>query len=82
MGVLITMFDPPPGVIDAANHGGLYEWPVNGQTFPKAQVITIADLLAGRRPQIPPPMLPYIQAIRATPNASEQASLFGEADAI
>jgi hypothetical protein len=35
MGVLITMSDPTSGVIDAANHGGLYEWPVNGRTFPK-----------------------------------------------
>ena len=38
------MADPTPGVIDAANHGGLYEWPVNHQTFPKIQVIMIADL--------------------------------------
>ncbi len=82
MGVLITMADPPRGVIDAANHGGLYEWPVNHQTFPKVQVITIADLLAGRRPQMPPPMLPYIQAARAAAVAPEQVTLFGDADAV
>jgi hypothetical protein len=45
MGVLITMAEPPRGVIDAANHGGVYTWPVNGQMFPRVQVITVADLL-------------------------------------
>jgi hypothetical protein len=64
MGVLITMADPTSGVIDAANHGGLYEWPINGQAFPKIQVITIADLLRGQRPSTPPLMLPYVQASR------------------
>jgi hypothetical protein len=29
---------------------------------------------------MPPPMLPYIQAAKAAPNAPEQASLFGDAD--
>lgn len=82
MGVLITMADPTSGVIDAANHGGFYAWPVNHQTFPKIQVITIADLLGGKRPSMPPPMLPYVQATRGAPSAPEQASLFGDADAV
>jgi DNA modification methylase len=29
MGVLITMAEPTRGVLDAANHGGTYTWPVN-----------------------------------------------------
>jgi hypothetical protein len=45
MGILITMAEPPRGVIDAANHGGVCTWPVNGQMFPRVQVITVADLL-------------------------------------
>jgi hypothetical protein len=80
MGVLITMSDPTSGVIDAANHDGLYEWTVNGQTFPKIQVITIADLPGGKRPSMPAPMLPHIQATRAAPSAPEQVSLFGDAE--
>jgi hypothetical protein len=35
MGVLITMAEPTPGVLDAVNHGGTYTWPVNGQTYPR-----------------------------------------------
>jgi hypothetical protein len=37
MGVLITMAEPARGVIDAANHGGVYTWPVNGQMFPESR---------------------------------------------
>lgn len=35
MGVLITMAEPTPGVLDEVNHGGTYTWPVNGQTYPR-----------------------------------------------
>jgi hypothetical protein len=52
------MADPPRGVTGAANHGGVDTWPVNGQAFPRVQVITIADLLAGRRPSTPQLTLP------------------------
>lgn len=78
MGVLITMAEPSRGVADAANHGGVYTWPVNGQTFPRVQVVTVADLLAGRRPRMPQLLLPYVSATRAVPEAV-QMGLFGEA---
>jgi DNA modification methylase len=78
MGVLITLADPPRGVIDAANRGGVYQWPVNGQTFPRLQVITVAELLAGRRPTMPQLMLPYVTTPKALPE-SLQMELFGKA---
>ena len=65
MGVLITMAEPSPGVLDAVDHGGTYTWPLNNQSYPRVQVITIKQLLAGARPKMPPPLLPYIQAARA-----------------
>jgi site-specific DNA-methyltransferase (adenine-specific) len=65
MGVLIAMTEPTPGVLDAVNHGGTYTWAINGQSYPRVQVITIADLLRGKRPETPPPVLPYIQAAKA-----------------
>jgi hypothetical protein len=61
MGVLITMAQPSKGVLDAVAHGGSYTWPVNGEIFPRVQVITIAQLLKGERPHAPGPLLPYIQ---------------------
>jgi site-specific DNA-methyltransferase (adenine-specific) len=77
MGVLITMATPTRGVLDAVDHGGTYTWPVNGQTFPRVQVITVADLLAGKRPRMPQLMLPYIQASRAVPQP-DQMDLFAD----
>ncbi len=65
MGVLITMADPTPGVLDAVNHGGTYTWPINGQTFPRVQVITVRDLLKHKRPDMPTLMMPYGQAPKA-----------------
>jgi hypothetical protein len=82
MGVLITMTEPTQGVLDAVNHGGVYTWPVNTQVYPRVQVITIADLIHGRRPNMPPPILPYIQAARAEQPTSSQMTLYGETAAM
>ena len=65
MGVLVTMEPPTRGVTDAADHGGSYTWPPNGQMFPRIQVITVAELLAGKRPVTPPLLLPYVAAVKA-----------------
>lgn len=73
MGVLITMADPSPGVLDAVNHGGTYTWPINNSVFPHIQVITIKELLKGGRPKMPTLMLPYIQA-RQAPASGAQAA--------
>lgn len=65
MGILITLAEPTKGVIEAINRGGTYNLPVNGQPFPRLQVITVAELLAGKRPKMPATLLPYIQAAKA-----------------
>jgi len=75
MGVLITMTEPTPGVLDAVNHGGTYMWPINGQSYPRAQIITIAALLKGLRPDMPAALLPYIQAAKALPPTPPQMSI-------
>ena len=65
MGVLITMAEPTRGILDAVNHAGTYTLPVfNDQTFPKVQIITVAQLLKGERPKMPQTILPYIQATK------------------
>ncbi len=66
MGVLITMDKATPGMVDAANHGGSYTWPVNGGTFPRVQLITVAQLLKGEQPNLPPVLTPYLKATRHT----------------
>ena len=65
-------------MIDATDHGGTYRWPINGQTFPGVQMATIEGLLAGRKPQTPPSLLPYIAAFRRRGPVAEQLPLDSE----
>lgn len=62
MGVLIVQHPPTRGMLDAARHGGRYTHPANGQEFPRIQIITTDQLLAGERPVMPPVFAPYVQA--------------------
>lgn len=74
MGIFITLAPPTRGVTDAINHGGLWEHPANGQTFPILQHVTIKDLMHGNRPQLPPTMFkPYIEAKKQKPKAQNDA---------
>ncbi len=80
MGVLITMVPPTPGMVEAANHSGSYTWPVNGQSFPRVQIITVPELLNFQRPKMPPPLIPYISAVRRTKAKPDQPSMFDAED--
>ena len=71
MGVLITMDRATPGMIDAANHGGSYTWPINEATFPRVQLITVAQLLKGEQPSLPPVLTPYLKAPRHAAKADQ-----------
>jgi DNA modification methylase len=75
MGVLITMADPTAGILDAVDHGGTYTWPINGQTFPRVQVITVSELLTGKRPSIPTLIMPYGHAQKAPAEPSDQLTI-------
>jgi hypothetical protein len=44
MGILVT-FAEPTRVLDAADRGGSYPWPVNQQVFPRVHVATVTELL-------------------------------------
>ncbi|MDO7881198.1 DNA methyltransferase [Salinibacterium soli] len=65
LGVLITQTDPTAGMIDEVNHSGSYTHPASGQIYPRLQIITTAELMSGKRPQLPPTVLPYIAASRS-----------------
>lgn len=79
MGVLITNARPTRGMIDEANHAGSYRHPHYAEAFPRIQLITVSELLSGKRPRMPATVLPYIQAFRAKTPA-DQASLFENTD--
>lgn len=75
MGVLVTISKPTPGMKDAGDHAGTYTWPFNDQQFPKIQLLTVSELLSGSRPQMPPPLTPYIKAQRFQAPPPDQLSL-------
>lgn len=62
-------------MVDEANHAGTYQHPHYAEAYPRIQLITVDELLSGKRPRMPATMLPYIQALRATTPA-DQPSLF------
>lgn len=64
MGVFICLGEPTRGMIEVANGSGSYAWPVDGRSFPKVQILSVADLLAHKKPAMPTPFLPYVQARR------------------
>lgn len=75
MGILITQHEPTRGMLDEVNHSGSYIHPANGQAFPRLQIITTTELLAGKRPNLPGTSLPYIAASKADAK-STSAALF------
>lgn len=64
MGVFVCMNEPTKGIIEAANHSGTYNHPANAQRFPKVQILSVQDLIDGKRPNMPTALLPYFQAQR------------------
>ncbi len=54
IGVLITMQDPTPDMKTEAVTAGFYESATWGQKYPKVQLLTVADLLAGKKVEMPP----------------------------
>jgi DNA modification methylase len=74
MGLFIMLNKPTKGMMEVVDHSGTYTVPMTGTSFPKVQIVTIAELLAKQYPKIPTAILPYI---KASPKAgSEPISLF------
>jgi DNA modification methylase len=74
MGIFVCMRQPTNAMYEAANHSGIYRYPVNGQSYPRVQIISVGELLAGKRPNLPTALLPYFQAQRRY-EAPEQLTL-------
>lgn len=53
MGVLVTLRPGSKGVTDAINHGGTYKHPSVAKPFPRLQHITVAELLEGKKLNLP-----------------------------
>ncbi|MGI8752066.1 MAG: DNA methyltransferase [Acidimicrobiales bacterium] len=62
MGLLIVLDEPTRGMRDVTGRSGTYVNPFNGNEYPKLQIVTVPQLLAGTKPKMPEAILPYVQA--------------------
>jgi len=53
MGIFITLNEPTEPMKQAAFEANHYQSPTWGHKYPKIQIITIAELLSGKKPEIP-----------------------------
>jgi len=60
IGVLITLAPPTQGMKTQAAAAGSYE--AAGKKYPRVQILTVADILKGKRPQMPPKTSPFAGA--------------------
>lgn len=67
MGLLIVMDTVTPGMVEVARKSGTYRLALTGQEYPKVQILTVDELLAGRKPRLPAAFLPYLTAQRFAP---------------
>jgi DNA modification methylase len=77
MGIFLMRGEPTAGIRDAASHAGTYTWPLNGQVYPKIQVLTVAQLVNGIRPVLPPQVQPYGRRAKAVRMLDAAALLSG-----
>lgn len=75
LGVLVTMNAPTRGMVDAANHTGSWEHPANGQKFPKIQIVSVPQIVAGERFDLPL-IINAFKAARKDAPATETDTLF------
>jgi len=78
IGVLLTLEEPTKPMRTEAASAGFYTSPWG--THPKLQIVTVGDLLEGRRLDIPPvrqTSVTYKRAPKAAPKAAEQRAMFG-----
>lgn len=66
MGIFVCLGKPTKGMRDVANKSGSFTYELSGAKYPRIQVLTIAELLTGKRPQMPTPINPYKKAKRAS----------------
>jgi DNA modification methylase len=70
MGIMVTLNPPTKGMLEAAASAGVYRH-VNGRTYPRVQIMAVADLLGGRTPDRPSTLMPYVEGESMTEEPEE-----------
>jgi site-specific DNA-methyltransferase (adenine-specific) len=78
LGLFLTLEPPSRPMVEAAAAAGVFYSELAKREYPRVQLFTIEELLAGKRPVLPLLVLPtYQQAERVEKKAAEQQELFG-----
>jgi len=78
IGILISMEQPTKPMLTEAVTSGFYESATWGQKYPKMQLLTVAELLAGKKVEMPPikqVSVTFKTAPKETKKKSEQHEL-------
>jgi len=75
MGVFITLEEPSRPMLTEASAAGVYQPQVGQRTYPRVQILTVAELLDGAEVKMPPTATTFKQAQRADDGGGVQAKL-------
>lgn len=79
IGLFVTLEEPSRPMKEEAATAGFFHSDVWNRDYARIQILSIADLLGGAKPDLPAFVhQPYQQAEKVQPRAAEQSSLFGE----
>lgn len=78
IGIFLTLEEPSGPMKTEAVSAGFYQAPGWYESYPKVQILTVKDLLAGAKVQMPPPTMTFAQAPKKVEKEeSNQPGLFG-----
>jgi DNA modification methylase len=75
IGVLVTLRPPTREMILEAVSAGHYESPMWQKKYPRLQILTVADILNGKRVEMPSPQSAFARAEREPGEIGQQSSL-------
>ncbi|MEZ5185629.1 MAG: site-specific DNA-methyltransferase [Candidatus Nanopelagicales bacterium] len=77
VGILIVMHKPSSGMLKEAMTSGMYrDW--LGNPYPRTQILSVEELLQGKKPQLPPIIPPYTEAKRRSRDEGVQLMFTAE----
>lgn len=77
LGLFITLEPPTRDMRTEAVAAGFHHSELWQRDFPRVQILTVEDLLVGKRPEVPGPMSPYAQAQKVPVKEGKQLGLEG-----
>jgi len=78
MGLLVTLAEPTGPMRTEVAGAGRYQVEGLEKSFPRLQIVTVAELLAGHEPDLPRWRLNPFKGAKAIEDTSAQGTLFGE----